>query len=263
MTPASFAGPDFRSPPGPTCTWVTDEIDPLALQPLLEGERAGANRMISVAGAVLADRSWRRDAERLRRHFVLERRVRLLEADLHLVLVDHLRGVVGAKVAQRRAGLVVLVHDPVEVELDCLRVERRAILERHALAERERIDARILRDRHLRRKSRSELSADLVHQRVEDRLEHLVRADQRRGGRVERVRLLEDRDRDRTVRACTVRRAKRRGHTDHCDSRCHSNDAGGCSLATRRRVCCRRGAADAAPNTRAGHMSGLLRMALV
>ena len=130
--------------------------------PLGEHERTGARRIPAEIGAVLLHRVGRDDQPGRIGEVRQERRVGSVERELDGVLVDRLGVLDGGEEEREREGSgvvvgVVLVEHPVEVELDRLRVERRAVVEADAVSELEGVLGAVVADRPALRERRLDL----------------------------------------------------------------------------------------------------------
>ncbi len=108
-------------------------------------ERPGADRVGMHLVPGFPHGLGRHDRQRAGRGQVQERRERGLEVDLERELVEDLRARVGGERGARAAGLEFRIDDPVEVELDRLGVERRAVVELDVAAQLEGDAAAVLR----------------------------------------------------------------------------------------------------------------------
>ena len=143
--------------------------------PLGEHERTGPRRIPAEVGPVLLHCFGRDDQPGRISEVRQERRVGGVERELDGVLVERLRVLDGGEEEREREGPgvvvgVVLVEHPVEVELDRLSVERRAVVEADATSELEGVLGAVLADRPALRERRLDLQSPVAvaHETVVD-----------------------------------------------------------------------------------------------
>ena len=121
------------------------DLEVVALLPLDELERAGADRALRDALAELLERRRRDDHGRRMGQRIDEGRERFLEREAHGVRIDDL-GLDDVLVQVVALELVVGVGDTVEVDLHRLGIEIRAVMELDAVLELHRVDQAVLAD---------------------------------------------------------------------------------------------------------------------
>ena len=186
-----------------------------------KAERPGADRVAAVVLAMRHHRRGRHDQTGGVGQVRQQRRIGRVEVEAHRQIVDDL-GVLDRREEERQrkgAGVVVgvaLVQHAVEVECHRIGVERRAVMEHHAVAQIERVDRAVLADVPAFRQGRLDLQRAVLeaHETVIEVDQDTEVVDRGDAMGVERQRLGDLADRQHVRRHLRPDRGRRRRDTD-------------------------------------------------